>query len=75
MLFNVLVHILTDTSRHAGHADVLREQLDGATGTGPWEAGGQRNVAAWEARRTEIERAAMAAAAALPDCGGGACRC
>jgi hypothetical protein len=33
MLFNVLVHMLTETSRHAGHADILREQLDGSTGT------------------------------------------
>ncbi|RAS69905.1 uncharacterized protein DUF664 [Lentzea atacamensis] len=35
MLFNVLVHVLTETARHAGHADILREQLDGATGVGP----------------------------------------
>lgn len=28
-LFNVLVHVLTETNRHAGHADVLREHLDG----------------------------------------------
>ena len=32
-LFNILVHILTETNRHAGHADILREQLDGAVGT------------------------------------------
>jgi hypothetical protein len=31
-LFNILVHILSETSRHAGHADILREQLDGRTG-------------------------------------------
>jgi hypothetical protein len=31
-LFNVMVHILNETGRHAGHADVLREQLDGRTG-------------------------------------------
>ncbi len=31
-LFNVMVHILTETSRHAGHADILREQLDGTVG-------------------------------------------
>jgi hypothetical protein len=31
-LFNILVHVLTETSRHAGHADILREQLDGSTG-------------------------------------------
>lgn len=31
-LFNVQVHVLTETSRHAGRADILREQLDGSTG-------------------------------------------
>ncbi len=35
MLFNVLVHVLAETARHAGHADILREQIDGATGVGP----------------------------------------
>jgi uncharacterized damage-inducible protein DinB len=28
----LLAHMTTETARHAGHADVLREQLDGATG-------------------------------------------
>ena len=28
----VLVHMIEDTVRHAGHADILRELLDGATG-------------------------------------------
>jgi hypothetical protein len=28
----VLVHIIQETSRHAGHADIVREHLDGATG-------------------------------------------
>jgi hypothetical protein len=28
----VLVHMIEETGRHAGHADILREQLDGATG-------------------------------------------
>src|ERR1700712_2557411 len=32
-LFNILVHLLAETSRHAGHADILREELDGAVGT------------------------------------------
>lgn len=31
-LFNIMVHVLGDTTRHAGHADILREQLDGRTG-------------------------------------------
>lgn len=28
----VLMHMLEETARHAGHADILREQIDGATG-------------------------------------------
>jgi hypothetical protein len=28
----VLVHMIEETGRHAGHADILREQLDGSTG-------------------------------------------
>jgi hypothetical protein len=28
----VLAHMLTETARHAGHADILRENLDGITG-------------------------------------------
>lgn len=31
-LQQVLVHVLVDLSRHAGHADVLRESYDGAVG-------------------------------------------
>ena len=31
-LERVLFHVITDLARHAGHADILREQLDGATG-------------------------------------------
>ena len=55
MLFNVLVHMLTETSRHAGHADILREQLDGATATA-----GQRDAEFWAERQAEVERAAKA---------------
>jgi hypothetical protein len=28
----VLVHLIEETARHAGHLDVMREQLDGSTG-------------------------------------------
>ncbi|MFI6157054.1 DinB family protein [Kitasatospora sp. NPDC051170] len=28
----VLVHLIEETGRHAGHADILREQLDGSVG-------------------------------------------
>src|SRR5262249_24092387 len=28
----VLLHLIEETARHAGHADLLREAIDGATG-------------------------------------------
>ncbi|MFD2467061.1 DinB family protein [Amycolatopsis silviterrae] len=62
LLFNVLVHMLTETSRHAGHADILREQLDGAVEM-DLAAMSRRGLdsAFWQRRCAEIERAARAA--------------
>jgi hypothetical protein len=61
-LFNIMVHMLSDTTRHAGHADILREQLDGATGmTAMSTAPGEHDSAFWKGRRTKIEQAARAA--------------
>ena len=31
-LQRIVVHVLSDTTRHAGHADILREGIDGAAG-------------------------------------------
>ncbi len=31
----VLIHMLEETARHAGHMDILRESIDGATGDFP----------------------------------------
>jgi uncharacterized damage-inducible protein DinB len=28
----ILVHMIEETGRHAGHADIIREQIDGSTG-------------------------------------------
>ncbi|MGJ5755778.1 DinB family protein [Streptomyces puniciscabiei] len=67
MLFNILVHTLTETSRHAGHADILREHLDGSTGTAAEYAITNRDAAFWAAQHAKIERAAKAAVAAEPD--------
>jgi len=61
-LFNILVHILTETNRHAGHADILREQLDRRTGFAAGFTGEERDAAYWEERCATIERAAQAAA-------------
>jgi len=61
-LFNIMVHILSDTTRHAGHADILREQLDGAVGTEAGSAAGHgRDTTFWANHCAEIERAALAA--------------
>lgn len=62
-LFNILVHVLTETSRHAGHADILREQLDGSTGAMAEYAHLEPTDTEFlAARRARIERAARAAA-------------
>jgi hypothetical protein len=62
-LFNVMVHILTETSRHAGHADILREQLDGMTGSLPDSHPRTATPDFWRDRRAKIEQAAKAAGA------------
>lgn len=31
----ILIHMIEETARHAGHADIIREQIDGATGMYP----------------------------------------
>jgi hypothetical protein len=62
MLFNILVHILCETNRHAGHADILREQLDGSVGSHAQGAEPNRLRADfWENHRRMIEEAAKAA--------------
>jgi hypothetical protein len=63
VLFNILVHVLTETNRHAGHADILREQVDGATGVGPDSGSWPGQDEAWrENFRERVEQAARAAA-------------
>ncbi|GAA0233360.1 DinB family protein [Saccharothrix mutabilis subsp. mutabilis] len=61
---HAVVHVLTGTSRHAGHADILREQLDGAVEMDPATLARRgQDATFWANRRTEVERAARAAAA------------
>ena len=62
-LHGILVHVIAETNRHAGHADILREQLDGAVGM----SAGNSNLPSqdadwWEAYRARVEEAARAAA-------------
>ncbi|MER7994752.1 DinB family protein [Micromonospora chalcea] len=61
-LFNILVHVVAETNRHAGHADILREQLDGSTGAWAGYAHLEPDQPTLTVRRAMIERAARAAA-------------
>ncbi|MFJ4839366.1 DinB family protein [Streptomyces sp. NPDC088746] len=60
-LFAVLVHVLGETIRHAGHADILREGLDGRTGLRP-EHEEQIDEDARAAFCVKVEQAARSAA-------------
>jgi hypothetical protein len=60
MLFNVLVHVVTETNRHLGHADILREELDGALGSDPTPSSPDAD-ADWAGHRARVEHAARAA--------------
>lgn len=55
-LFNVMVHVLTETSRHAGHADILREQVNDVAGSAEPD-----EMDDWKAHRERIEEAACRA--------------
>ncbi|NJP93078.1 DinB family protein [Nonomuraea sp. FMUSA5-5] len=59
-LFAVMVHVLGESIRHAGHADILREGLDGRTGLRP-EHETRIDEEARAAYRAKIEQAARSA--------------
>ncbi|MGO8686543.1 MAG: DinB family protein [Candidatus Dormibacteria bacterium] len=62
-LHQILVHMVAETNRHAGHADVVRELIDGAVGMRAGRDSLPPGVdrAWWEAYRERLERAARAA--------------
>ncbi|MFE5992724.1 DinB family protein [Streptomyces sp. NPDC056453] len=60
-LFAIMVHVLGESNRHAGHADILREGLDGRTGMRP-EHEQQIDEEARAAHCAKIEQAARSAA-------------
>lgn len=63
-LHQILVHLCVEIARHAGHADILRELLDGAAGNGPADPNLPRRPAAeWAEYRSRLEAAAVEAAA------------
>ena len=62
-LHRILVHVIAETCQHAGHADIIRELVDGAVGL----AAERPNLpsgdeAWWTAYRERVERAAQEAA-------------
>lgn len=61
-LHTILVHVVAETNRHAGHADIVRELIDGTVGL----RAGNDNMAPgdatwWEGYRSRVERAAREA--------------
>ncbi|GAA3206847.1 DinB family protein [Actinocorallia longicatena] len=63
-LHRILVHMIVDLQRHAGHADIIRELIDGAAGlrTGVSNLP-EADEEWWSAYRDRLERAAVSASA------------
>ncbi|MEN8041014.1 MAG: DinB family protein [Actinomycetota bacterium] len=58
-LHRVVIHLLVDVARHAGHADILREQIDGAVGYVPGNSNiPERDAAGWADHYARVEAAA-----------------
>ena len=62
-LHHVLVHLTSEAQRHAGHADIVRELIDGSAGLLPTMDNLPTDDASWwTERRQRIEDAARLAA-------------
>ena len=62
-LSHILVRVATDTSRHAGQADIVRELIDGAAGLERENTNLPPGDRAWrQSHRDQVERAAREAA-------------
>ncbi len=62
-LHQILVHMCVETAQHLGHADILRELIDGSAGQRPGDPNlTTRTPEEWAAHRGRIEAAARAAA-------------
>ena len=61
-LHRILVHVIAETHRHAGHADIVREAIDGAVGLRSDNDNMARGDDAWwAAYRDRLERVAREA--------------
>ncbi len=62
-LHRILIHMIAETERHAGHADIVRELIDGAVGVRPESSNlPSDDKAWWEQHRERVEQAARQAA-------------
>lgn len=62
-LHRILVHLIAETNRHAGHADIVRELIDGMAGLRPDNDNmPPHDEAWWENYRAHLERVAKEAA-------------
>jgi hypothetical protein len=62
-LHTILVHVIAETNRHAGHADIIRELIDGAAGLREGHANmPPGDQAWWQSYRRRLERVAHEAA-------------
>jgi Protein of unknown function (DUF664) len=62
-LHHMLVRVATETARHAGHADIVRELIDGAAGWTPRQSNLPPDDQPWrQAHRDRVEQAARQAA-------------
>jgi len=69
-LHTILVHACVEVARHAGHADVLRELIDGSAGLSPDNTNlPERSADEWAAFRARVEAAARQAAGTAPPSG------
>jgi hypothetical protein len=59
-LHTVLVHAIQETARHAGHADIIRESIDGAVGLaeGVSNMPPEADAAAWQQHYGKLDRIA-----------------
>jgi hypothetical protein len=65
-LHHILVRVATETARHAGHADIVRELIDGAVGWTPAVPNlPPSDQAEWQAHHDRVERAAQEAARSI----------
>jgi len=67
-LHTLLVHMIQETDRHAGHADIIREAIDGAAGLleGVSNLPPEADAAAWKQHYDKLESIARSARPTSP---------